>query len=200
VESPRRQGCRRGFLCTLIEVAQQLAAEQGLDTQFICSDVYSLPAVLNRKFDIVFTSFGVLAWLPDLEAWADVVKNFLAEGGTFYIVEIHPAGMIYKDELPLTVEYPYFQESQIEMTTTQSYADRTAKTQAEKQYQWHHTLASIVSAVAATGLRIEFLHEFPQACFQRYRFMNKGDDGFWHLPNDELPMLFSLKATQSLSS
>jgi hypothetical protein len=47
--------------------APRLAAETGLDATFVVSDVAELPANLEgRDFDVVFTSFGALNWLPDL--------------------------------------------------------------------------------------------------------------------------------------
>lgn len=42
------------------------------------SDVDDLPSTLEGRFDIVFTSHGVLGWLPDLERWAQVIARFLA--------------------------------------------------------------------------------------------------------------------------
>ena len=41
----------------------------------------------GSKFDIIFTSAGVLAWLPDLTRWAAVIAHFLTPGGVFYIRE-----------------------------------------------------------------------------------------------------------------
>ena len=73
-----------------IELARALNAEVGTDARFIRSDVYDLTNVLDEEFDIVFTSYGVLVWLPDLDRWADVIRRCLKPGGTFYIVEFHP--------------------------------------------------------------------------------------------------------------
>src|SRR5215218_6632110 len=56
-----------------IGLARSLSEELGIRARFVCSDVYDLPEVLNGEFDIVFTSCGVLGWLPDLERWAQVV-------------------------------------------------------------------------------------------------------------------------------
>jgi len=50
-----------------IKLAKKLSDEVGVPADFICSDVYNLPEVLDKKFDIVFTSYGVLAWLPDIK-------------------------------------------------------------------------------------------------------------------------------------
>ena len=43
---------------------------------------------------------GVLAWLPDLHGWAQVAARFLKPGGIFYIVELHPFGMLFDEQSP----------------------------------------------------------------------------------------------------
>jgi SAM-dependent methyltransferase len=73
-----------------IELARSLATELALDATFVRADLYDLPAVLDGQFDVVYTSHGVLGWLPDLERWAGVVAHFLRPGGVFYLTEIHP--------------------------------------------------------------------------------------------------------------
>ena len=52
----------------------------------------------RATFDIVYTSRGVLGWLPDIRAWARVVAHFLAPGGTFFITEAHPVVQAFENE------------------------------------------------------------------------------------------------------
>jgi 2-polyprenyl-3-methyl-5-hydroxy-6-metoxy-1,4-benzoquinol methylase len=66
-----------------ISLARSLAGELGLKARFVCSDLYELPQVLKEQFDIVFTSYGVLAWLSDLPRWAGIIANFIKPGGYF---------------------------------------------------------------------------------------------------------------------
>ncbi|MCK5906496.1 MAG: class I SAM-dependent methyltransferase, partial [Flavobacteriales bacterium] len=73
-----------------IEFANVLKEKSGIDAEFIVSNVYDLKENLKGEFDIVFTSFGVLGWLPDLDKWAEIVSHFLKSGGIFYIAEFHP--------------------------------------------------------------------------------------------------------------
>ena len=59
------------FSPAAIELARSLADELGFpDAQFIESNLYDLPDVLEGEFDVVYTSRGVLGWLPDIRAWA----------------------------------------------------------------------------------------------------------------------------------
>ncbi len=80
-----------------IEKARQLNETLGLDAEFLCSDVYDLPNRLDRKFDVVFTSYGVLGWLPDMDRWASTVSHFLKPGGSFVLVEFHPMVLVFDE-------------------------------------------------------------------------------------------------------
>ncbi|MHA1187498.1 MAG: class I SAM-dependent methyltransferase, partial [Candidatus Heimdallarchaeota archaeon] len=73
-----------------IKLAKQLNKQANLKGDFILSNVYDLPNVLNEKFDVVYTSVGVLCWLNDLKKWAEVIAYFLKSGGIFYIHDGHP--------------------------------------------------------------------------------------------------------------
>jgi len=69
-----------------IELARELSRETGLKAAFVCASIYDLPERMSGQFDIVFTSYGVLCWLPDLPAWGQVIAHFLRPGGicSFY--------------------------------------------------------------------------------------------------------------------
>ena len=79
------------FSPTRSRIATALAADCDIDAQFWCADIYdAVDAVEGRRFDIVYTGIGALGWLPDLNAWAQVVAALLRPGGVLYLVEIHP--------------------------------------------------------------------------------------------------------------
>src|SRR5689334_8942204 len=110
-----------------IDLARSLAAELGLDARFIRSDVLDLPTVLTDQFDVVYTSRGVLAWLPDLRTWSRVIARFLRPGGTFYITEEHPFMHVFADDAKLRVENDYFRGPEpAAWPVVGSYADPTA--------------------------------------------------------------------------
>lgn len=188
-----------------IALAQSLNGELGLDARFICSDVLELPNVLSEQFDIVFTSYGVLMWLPDLTRWGQVVAHFLRPGGTFYIAEIHPFGMIFDNDRGVTalkIRYPYFRTSEpLKFEVEGSYVDRDAKIKQPVDYEWVYSLGDVINAVAGAGLKIEFLHEFPFSEHQMLpELMSQDADGHWRLKEhaESIPFTFSLKATKPL--
>ncbi|MGH2442546.1 MAG: hypothetical protein ACRDFX_05230 [Chloroflexota bacterium] len=63
-------------------------------------------------------------------------------------------------------------------------------------HQWQHPLGDIVSAITRAGLRVEFLHECPEASHAVVEGMYEGAGGYWRLPDNRWPMLFSLKASR----
>ena len=183
------------FSSEAIDLARRLSAETGIEADFICANIYDLPDVLRGQFDIVFTSYGVKAWLPDTPRWAKIAAGFLKPGGTFYIVEIHPFLHVFDDSddrRELTVNGAYFGGP--EPTRFEYGCNYAGAPVTRPVYEWQHTLGEIVSSLTAAGLRIEFLHEFPLCCYGALSFMEQDDEGWWRLPGDPLPLLFSLKA------
>jgi SAM-dependent methyltransferase len=185
-----------------IELARSLSAELGIEARFVCSDLYALPDALDGQFDIVFTSYGVLTWLPDLRGWARVVAHFLRPGGTFYMAEIHPFASVFydgADATDLQVFYPYFHSPEpMRFEAQGSYATGDGETEHRVTYEWAHGLADVITSLIRAGLRIEFLHEFPFASYRMFPFLEQDDQGRWWLPERKelIPMTFSLRARQ----
>jgi SAM-dependent methyltransferase len=182
-----------------IDLARRLSKEVGIEASFVQSDIYDLPENLDGQFDIVFTSYGVLCWLPDLGRWAEIIARFMKPGGTFYMVADHPLNNIFeskKDSQELKVAYPYFHSPEpTEWGPGSSYADPKAKV-SHPSYEWTHSLSDVFNALISAGLRIEFVHEFPVCAYQRFPFMEQDEDGWWRLKGDNIPLTFSLKATK----
>jgi len=58
-----------------IAQAKLLTEKTKADAKFICCDIYELPNYLDKQFDIVFTTYGTIGWLPDLNKWASIIHN-----------------------------------------------------------------------------------------------------------------------------
>ncbi|KAA3646208.1 MAG: class I SAM-dependent methyltransferase [Chloroflexi bacterium] len=184
-----------------IALARELNTELGLDCEFVLSDIMELPDKLSGQFDIVFTSYGVLVWLPEIKRWGEVVGHFLKPGGTFYIVEYHPSAMVFdmeskKPELRAT--YPYFHSTEpLLFHAGGSYAEPDATFEQAEQFEWSHSMGDIMNALIDQGLHIEFLHEYAYCDWQMFPFLEKRGD-YYHLPEGlpKVPLMFSLKATK----
>ena len=186
------------FSDTAIDLARSLNDEVGTDARFIRSNVYDLPAVLDEEFDIVFTSIGVLCWLPDLDKWASVVHRFLRPGGTFYILDGHPFMGIFEesDTGDMLPTYSYFRHEFFFEGNDQTYTGGDSI--ASPVYEWQHSLGEIVTALTKSGLAIEYLHEFPMSFVHAFSSMTKHEDGWWRFPerNESFPQIFSIKASK----
>jgi SAM-dependent methyltransferase len=186
-----------------IAAARSLAAELGLDARFVESNVYDLPSNLDGDFDLVYTSGGVLGWLPDIRRWAEVVAHFVRPGGRFVIAEIHPIANAFENEGvelgELRLAYPYWEHPEPMVFQVQgSYADPSASVTTTAEYGWDHGLGQIVTALTDAGLRIEALREYP-FCLWTLGYTVQSADGYWRLPGDldgKLPLFFSIVATK----
>jgi len=186
-----------------IDLARSLAAELDIEARFVCSDIYELPTALEDSFDVVYTSRGVLGWLPDLEPWARVVAHFLRPGGVFYVSDIHPVTLVFDDTeetTALEVRWPYFPRREpVAFPVKGSYADPSADVKTKFEFAWPHSMAEVVTSLASAGLRIEWLHEWPWLEWQ-LPFLIPRDNGTWGLRPDqegEIPLYFSLRATKN---
>jgi len=176
-----------------IEKACILARQLRIGAEFVHSDVYKLPNVLDGQFDLVFTSYGTIGWLPDLDEWASVVKHFLKPGGCFVMAEFHPVLWMF-DPVFGKIDYSYFNKGMIKELEEGSYADRSAKI-ANESISWNHGLSEVISSLLGQGLFMDTFQEYdysPYACFQNIieispqKYQIKGLEG-------KLPMIYALK-------
>jgi SAM-dependent methyltransferase len=185
-----------------IALAISLSEEVKIPARFLRANIYDLPDLLHEQFDIVFTSYGAITWLPDIYRWAEVAAGFVKPGGFFYIAEFHPFSYVFDDGAEakgLKVHYPYFNGSDpMAFPVWGSYADKTAQVNEPNEYCWSHTMGDIVTALASAGLRIEFLHEHPFSVNDQLPFMELAEDRYWRLKvqRECVPLMFSIRASK----
>lgn len=180
-----------------VATAKAQAAQLGLDAEFICTNIYDLPNVLDRQFDIVFTSYGTICWLPDMEKWAGIVSRYVKPGGTFVFADFHPAVWMFDNNFT-RVQYSYFNRERIEETETGTYADYNADINLNS-VTWNHDLGEVLQNLLSKGLQLQNFAEYdysPYACFPETveiaprKYQIPGMEG-------KLPMVYSLKMTKS---
>jgi 2-polyprenyl-3-methyl-5-hydroxy-6-metoxy-1,4-benzoquinol methylase len=178
------------FSAESIATATALAADLGIEARFLQANVYELPAELDDAFDFVVATYGVLLWLPDLDAWARSVAACLKPGGTLFVAEFHPTMGLFDDNLALTRSY--FRDGPAEREVQETYAGWMAEPHIQTTWPW--TVAKLVTALARAGLQIVQLEEIPADLRQRHPAMIQSPDGLWHLPGDPIPLLLTCKA------
>lgn len=179
-----------------IQKAKELAATTGSSTQFIISDIYNLPNVLDEQFDIVFTSYGTISWLPDLNKWSSVIQHFLKPEGQFVFAEFHPAVWMYDDDLE-AVTYHYNNIEAIVEVETGTYADKSANI--ESQFVcWNHGIGEVVTSLVQNNMKITALKEY---CYSPYPFVSNTEEfepGKFRIKQwgNKFPLVYSIKATK----
>lgn len=180
-----------------ITKAKELNTALKLDAEFICCDIYSLPQYLNTTFDIVFTSYGVIGWLPDMDKWAAVISAFLKPGGKFVMAEFHPVVWMFDNDFA-KVTYNYFKDKPIIEEELGTYAQKDAPIHT-KTICWNHSLAEVISALLKNKLTIKQFKEYdysPYNCFSHCQKISENKYRIEHLGNN-IPMVYSVLAEKS---
>lgn len=179
-----------------IDSANNLAKEANVEASFICCDIYDLPNHLNKKYDIVFTSYGAIPWLPDLDRWAKLISTFLNPNGKLVFAEFHPVVWMFDDNFE-KVTYNYFNSEAIIETQEGTYADRDAPIQLE-YVCWNHGMSEVVNSLIKNGLQLNSLNEFdysPYDCFNNTVEFEPKKYRIKQLDN-KIPIVYSILATK----
>jgi SAM-dependent methyltransferase len=184
-----------------VDAANALARETGLDGRFVAADVYEAAKALGgERFEILYTGLGALNWLPDVGAWARVVASLLAEGGFLYLAEFHPITWALGDE-EIVFERDYFHVAAgQEFDEPGTYAELDAETDHNVTREWNHTLADVIEAILAAGLRLDLFREHDFTLFERWPMLERAGGleagEIYRLPpgTPNLPLMYSLRA------
>lgn len=182
-----------------IQLANELAEKTKLNAEFICCNIYDLPNYLNKQFDIVFTTYGTIGWLPDINKWAELISRYLKPGGEFIFVEFHPVVWMFDDEFE-KIGYNYFNTGPIIETFVGTYAEKSADL-SQEYVGWNHGLGEVINSIVSNQLQIVSMEEFNYSPFDCFRHTIEVSPGKFRINkfDDKIPMVYSLKARKSLS-
>lgn len=173
---------------TAINKARSLVEQTKLNARFICSDLYDFGETATELYDYVFTSYGALCWLPDLEQWGRLVANCLKPGGTFYIAEFHPFYDIFSG-------YSYFYQPEPDIDEEGTY---TENDNGEKStlMTWAHPISEVVNTLIEAGLSIIQLNEYPYSPYNCFENMIEKEEGRFCLKHKDqnIPLIYTIKA------
>ncbi|NQX91192.1 MAG: class I SAM-dependent methyltransferase [Flavobacteriales bacterium] len=177
-----------------IKTAKELNEQCGTHCEFVESSVYDLPKNLEGQFDVVFTSYGTVGWMPDMDQWADVVSHFLKPGGKFYFIEFHPFCWMHDDNIEEVI-YSYFNVEDIKETDEGSYTENDNSTEL-KSVTWNHPISEIVNALIKSGLSIQKLNEYPSSPYKIFKGMRELSDGTYDIAHspEQIPLVYAIVA------
>lgn len=142
---------------------------------------------------MVFTSYGTIGWLPDLDKWANVISTFLKPKGKFVFVEFHPVVWMFDDDFE-KVAYTYSKSEPIVENFSGTYADTTSNIP-QSTVSWNHSLSEVMTALLGQNLKLNSFEEFnysPYNCFNKTVEFETGKFRIEHL-DDKIPMVYSLE-------
>lgn len=176
-----------------IAKARELSERCGSQATFVEGNVVDFRPEFEGCFDVVFTSYGTIGWLPDLLPWAANVARYLKPGGRFVMAEFHPAIWMFDNDFT-HVQYPYFNREAIVENETGTYAERNAPLQLES-YSWNHPLADVLTPLLGNGLRLEVFREIDRSPYDCFRNTVPSGDGNFFIKGMEgkLPMVYALR-------
>lgn len=179
-----------------IKLAQDLNTELALNAKFVCCNVLDTSKFVNDVFDIVYTSYGTIGWLPDLKPWGKMIAERLHKGGTFYMVDFHPIVWMFDNlDGKSIIKYGYMQNEAIYEEYEGTYADQNSK-MISKEYWWNHGLSAVINSLAEAGLHIEYLNEYNESPYDVLPELVKEDSGMYVTKEQLYPLIFEIKATK----
>ena len=176
-----------------INEAKRLNDQLSLDAKFVCCNIYDLKDHLDGQFDIVFTSYGVIGWLPDLGKWGEIIDHFLKPGGFFYMAEFHPVVWMLDEDFK-EIKYYYHNHEMIDIDAHGTYTDRDANING-KEYSWNHSISEVLNALLSYRLQLQFFNEYSYSPYPCFNNVVHGQDGNWRVKGleDKIPMVYSTK-------
>jgi SAM-dependent methyltransferase len=163
-----------------VDFARRLAAESGIAGDFERADVYAwmdAAAREGRRFERAFSSYGAVAWISDLQAWARGIAGILAPGGRFVLVEFHPAATMFDESMRLAYPYSSAGEPIVTEAGVGDYVRDTPNGLApsgfvegvtefsnpHRSFDFQWGVYEVAQPLIDAGLRIERLREWPYA-------------------------------------
>ena len=189
------------FSETAIAAARRLAEETGIDASFVQGNVYdALDLLAPGQWDLVYTSWGTITWLPDISHWARVVAQLLAPGGRLYFLDSHPvASALHQSDptAPIQPAYDYFHGPvPLEFEDEGSYTGGESRFTQSRTHEWIHPLSAVVTALLEADLRLRAVREHDRIAWQLFPSMIQGPDSMWRLPPEvpRIPVAITIEA------
>jgi SAM-dependent methyltransferase len=201
---------RRGAVVTgldfsgaALDVARRLSDETGLKADFVEGTVDQAPALTPGPFDLVFTTWGTICWLPDMKQWAKAIAAVLAPGGELYFADAHPAFMVLEEDgerfMP-TYDFQTPADRPLQFAYDTTYTGDPTIMSHKSTREWIHSLSAVLGGLIDAGLTITMFREHEIMPWRGLpNFVPAASERMWRLPDGvpRMPLSYSLRARKS---
>ena len=186
------------FSPVAIREARQLAERAGAPVQFVEANVYDARERVDGDFDLVYTTWGTIVWLPDVARWARVIASLLRPGGRLYFADGHPALLcsdLVDGRITVTTDFRTPLDQPIAESGDRSYTGEVVPMRHTRE--WVHPIGDIINALIGAGLRIDWIREHSAIPWAHCPAMRAGNDRLFRLPAHlpQFPLGLSIAAT-----
>ncbi len=187
------------FSSSALNVARRLSEETGLKAEFVLGTVDQALDLTPGPFDLVFTTWGTIRWLPDMASWAKVIASVLAPGGELYFADAHPAFSVLEEFRGKLVAWHDFQtpaDRPLQFVTKTTYTGDPTILANQSIREWIHSLSAVLGGLMDAGLTITMFREHEVLPWQGLPLLVSASDRLWRLPEGypRVPLSYSLRA------
>lgn len=188
-----------------ISFARRLSKDAGIPARFVEAEINTWMMSTEDRFDLAFASYGVAGWHEDAAAFMRGVARILKPGGRFVYVEFHSLMWSFGQDLKLSGDDYFSRGPYIE--PVKDYVAESGPslggqagltgTNDVPAYAYQHTVGEYVTYLAAAGLTIESLTEYPYSNgYRPYPMMVEAPGRRWTWPEGKarVPLMFSVSA------
>jgi SAM-dependent methyltransferase len=199
---------RRGAIATGVDFspnalvhARNLALKSGLEARFVEGDVNDALALAGGGYDLVYTTWGTVGWLPDVARWGAVIASMLTAGGRLYFADSHPALALLEEidgRIVPTFDWRTPPATPLEFTATTTYNGDPRLLTNQRSLEWIHPVSDILMALIDAGLAVERLNEHEMLPWAMFPSMVATENRLYQLPPGmpRMPCSLSLSAVK----
>jgi SAM-dependent methyltransferase len=193
------------FSKSALSVARGLSEETGLKANFVQGTIDQAPNLTPGPFDLVFTTWGTICWLPDTAIWAKVIASVLAPGGELYFADAHPTFNVLEDvngRLVPTYDFQTPADRPLHFGNETTYTGDPTILSHQSTREWIHSLSAVFSGLIDAGLTITMFREHDVLPWRGLPILVPASDRLWRLPDGypRIPLSYSLRAKKACSA
>jgi 2-polyprenyl-3-methyl-5-hydroxy-6-metoxy-1,4-benzoquinol methylase len=190
------------FSGSALALARRLSQETGIKAEFVQGTVDQAADLTPGPFDLVFTTWGTICWLPDMAIWAKVIAAVLAPGGELYFADIHPAFAVLEQSggrLVPTYDFQTPADRPLRFVNETTYTGDPTTLSHQSTREWIHSMSAVLGGLIDAGLTITMFREHEVLPWQGLPILVPASERMWRLPEGypRIPLSYSLRAKKS---